>query len=139
MYVCVNVKCYVNYHEISRNNEEHWEFVFPHVACFVLILYVDFYSLQKQDFCTARNEFDEVIRKTERNYQRQEQDKLSDMYQSNNTRDFWKHIGRIGIANDRKQRIPFKVMTDDWLNSDSGCRNWQMEVRIWKKKNVQLL
>ncbi|VDI68964.1 Hypothetical predicted protein [Mytilus galloprovincialis] len=72
----------------------------------------------KQEFCNIRNQFDKLNRNTKRKFQLKEQDNLSKLFQSNNTRDFWKYIGNIGIANERRQNIPFKVKTDEGFSSD---------------------
>ncbi|CAG2221537.1 unnamed protein product [Mytilus edulis] len=72
----------------------------------------------KQGFCNIRNQFDKLNRNTKRNFQLKEQDNLTKLFQSNNTRDFWKYIGNIGIANERRQNIPFKVKTDEGFSSD---------------------
>ncbi|CAG2199313.1 unnamed protein product [Mytilus edulis] len=72
----------------------------------------------KQEFCNIRNQFDKLNRNTKRNFQLKEQDNLIKLFQSNNTRDFWKYIGNIGIANERRQNIPFKVKTDEGFSSD---------------------
>ncbi|CAC5363348.1 KRAB [Mytilus coruscus] len=72
----------------------------------------------KQEFCNISNQFDKLNRNTKRNFQQKEQDNLTKLFQSHNTQDFWKYIGNIGIANERRQNISFKVKTDDGFSSD---------------------
>ena len=57
--------------------------------------------------------FDELHRRSKRNYQSTEQDCLKELFSDHETRNFWKYIGKIGRHNDRKPSIPMEVV-DDW-------------------------
>ncbi len=52
---------------------------------------------------------------------KQQQDELLRM-QSSNPKEFWKHVGRLGVAEERKRTIPMEVVIDNEgsISSDSG-------------------
>ena len=53
------------------------------------------------------------------NYQLSEQQSLRNkLYNTENPREFWTEIGKIGMANDRKSRIPFEVSDQDGIKTD---------------------
>ena len=73
----------------------------------------------RQEYCYVRNAFDKMLRKAKRNYQLSEQQSLRDkLYNTENPREFWTEIGKIGMANDRKSRIPFEVSDQDGIKTD---------------------
>lgn len=63
----------------------------------------------KENYCseTERKCFDKLNRTYKRRYVVSEQEKLHEKRISTNQRDFWKSIGKIGIANERKETIPW--------------------------------
>ncbi|XP_033730266.1 uncharacterized protein LOC117319595, partial [Pecten maximus] len=67
----------------------------------------------KQLFCTERKEFDKLHRKVKRQFQAKQVNDLHDILEQPNSRDFWKDIGNIGIANHRTSHIPLFVKDDD--------------------------
>ena len=73
----------------------------------------------RQEYCYVRNAFDNLLRKAKRNYQLSEQQSLRDkLYNTENPREFWTEIGKIGMANDRKFRIPFEVSDQNGIKTD---------------------
>ncbi|CAC5414589.1 unnamed protein product [Mytilus coruscus] len=60
-----------------------------------------------------KKNFDRLNRKFKRQFQRQERQKLGDKLNETNQRDFWKSIGNLGIANNRKRCIPLAVVDED--------------------------
>ena len=75
----------------------------------------------RTDFCEIRKTFDKTNRRYKRQYQAQQQDMLITRYGNSNKRDFWKQFGKIGIANDRSNRIPVKVETQNGFIFDHGA------------------
>jgi len=67
----------------------------------------------KEKYCSERKCFDKLNRTYKRRYVVSEQEKLQDKLISSNQRDFWKSIGKLGIANERKETIPWSVLDDD--------------------------
>jgi hypothetical protein len=51
--------------------------------------------------------------KYKRKFQAQERQKIEDKLSEINQYDFWKSIGKIGIANERKNCIPLAVVDND--------------------------
>ncbi len=62
----------------------------------------------KKEYCSARKCFDKLLRKYKRNYQKEEQEHLLEMSNSNQSH-FWKKVKNIGIAAQRKSYLPSKV------------------------------
>ena len=54
-------------------------------------------------FVQRRNDFDKLNRRIKRRYQAEQQDKLYSL-NTQNSREFWKLIGKLGIANERKSK-----------------------------------
>ena len=66
-------------------------------------------TLIKSEFITIRKTFDRENRKAKREYQKHQQEDLHLLSKQQNTRDFWKSIGKLGISNERKQHIPTEI------------------------------
>ena len=84
----------------------------------------------RQDYCFVRNNFDKMLRKAKRAYQLSEQQSLRDkLYNIDNPREFWNEIGKLGMSNDRKSRIPFEVLDHDGIKTDkySVLGKWKSE------------
>ncbi|MES9883911.1 MAG: reverse transcriptase family protein, partial [Sedimenticola sp.] len=65
----------------------------------------------KETYSNTRKVFDKVNRKYKRKYQLQKQTDIHDkLIDSSKTREFWKDIGRLGMANERPNRIPCEVI-----------------------------
>ena len=67
----------------------------------------------KQFFIQNRKEFDRENRKAKRNYQISLQDRLHTLSEQSNSRDFWRSIGKLGLANDRKQNLNYAVKDEN--------------------------
>jgi hypothetical protein len=66
----------------------------------------------KTDFIQTRKVFDQNVQKRKRQYWRKQQEELITIQQQD-TREFWKRIGRIGVGSERTRRIPMEVVMDD--------------------------
>ena len=61
----------------------------------------------KADYCAERRLFDKLNRRCKCQYQRTEQDKLQNLLHNDNApRDFWREIGKLSLANERKSKMP---------------------------------
>ena len=67
----------------------------------------------KKEYCIQRKTFDHLNRKYKRQFQAQERQKIEDKLSEINQIDFWKPIGKIGIANERKNCILLAVVGND--------------------------
>lgn len=65
-------------------------------------------QILKGEFNRKRKEFDRCLRKTRRKHQLDKQERLMETC-DNDPMMFWKELDKIGIAGDRKQRIPMEV------------------------------
>ena len=63
-------------------------------------------------FRRAQKDFDREVQRSKRRYWRQEQERLLNLHDTN-SRNFWKHIGRLGIGEKRVNKIPMEVLRDD--------------------------
>lgn len=63
----------------------------------------------KQKYCVQRKTFDRLHRKYKRKYQMQKRMELHNKLNSPDSRNFWREIGNIGVAEKRTQRIPWEV------------------------------
>ena len=70
-------------------------------------------SQLKAKFCTDHKHFDRVHRKYKRQYQKQERIKIQDKLQGHNHAEFWRSIGKVGIANERRQDIPWEIVDSE--------------------------
>ena len=64
-------------------------------------------------FLSTRREFDRVNRKHKRKYQLSQQERLQNLGAQHNTMDLWKHIGKLGLVNDRKKDHVYSIRDDD--------------------------
>ena len=62
----------------------------------------------EQFFSQAQN--GGLNRRSKRKYQCAEHDRLKELFNDQETRNFWKYIGKIGIQNDRKPSIPMEIV-----------------------------
>ena len=85
----------------------------------------------KEMYCAHRKVFNRILRKSKRRFQLNEQNKLHDYLNDyENPREFWKAIGKIGLSNERKQNIPFEVITNDGTVSNDKAdvlEKWQTD------------
>lgn len=63
----------------------------------------------KSVYLQERKQFDRLNRKAKRQYQLKEQSKLLALHSENRSRELWREIGKLGMANDRTARIPMTV------------------------------
>ena len=89
----------------------------------------------KEAYCNARKCFDRLNRKHKRQYQLQIQSELQDkLLNTNNCKDFWKDIGKLGMANDRKSKIPFEIIGNTGeIITDRGqvINKWKQDYEQW--------
>ena len=85
-------------------------------------------------YITEKRQFEKMNKKAKRAYQLGEQQRLLDLHTSHNTRDFWREIGKIGIQNERKGRIPMEVVDSDGNLSS----NTETVISRWKNDFEQL-
>ncbi|MEW8546052.1 MAG: hypothetical protein AB2693_21220, partial [Candidatus Thiodiazotropha sp.] len=67
----------------------------------------------KAEYCAERKIFDKLNRRYKRQQQRLEQEKLNSLLETDVTRDFWKEIGKLSLANDRKMKIPMEIVDSE--------------------------
>ena len=90
--------------DLSREKERMW------LNC---VIHTNIKSKLKQEYCRARADFDTLLRKTKRQYQMKLQNDLLKDLEKPNSRDFWKQIGKIGISNERDNKIPMEIIDDE--------------------------
>ena len=61
-------------------------------------------------YVQERETFDILNRRSKRKYQCAEHDRLKELFNDQETRNFWKYIGKIGMQNDRKPCIPMEIV-----------------------------
>ena len=85
-------------------------------------------------YVTEKRQFEKMNKKAKRTYQLEEQQRLLALHTSHHTRDFWREIGKIGIQNERKGRIPMEVVDSDGnVSSDT-----ETVISKWKTDYEQL-
>ena len=67
----------------------------------------------REKFCGERKVFDKLNRKFKRQYQKQERLRIHDQLCNSNQNEFWRSIGKVGLANDRQKRIPWAVVDNE--------------------------
>ena len=70
-------------------------------------------SFLKKAMKLKQNALDRAIQKAKRSFWRKKQDDLIELYNRPNSKDFWKYIGNLGIAQERKKQIPFEIVMSD--------------------------
>ena len=83
---------------------------------------------QKAIFCDKQRCFDRILKKAKRSYQRQQLQELEGLYEAKDHASFWKKIGKIGLANERKQYIPWEIVNDEGnirTNHDDVVDKWR--------------
>eukprot|EP00732_Lithocolla_globosa_P001538 Lithocolla_globosa_v1_NODE_782_length_3286_cov_3.792634.p1 type:complete len:976 gc:universal NODE_782_length_3286_cov_3.792634:2974-47(-) len=74
-------------------------------------------SRLKEEYKETLKHFKQEVRKAKRKIHLQIKDDLLNLHQ-NNSPDFWKEIGRLGLASERNRRTPVQVKIDDTISSD---------------------
>ena len=67
-------------------------------------------SRLKAKFCADRKQFDKAHRKYKRQYQQMERLNIQGQLQNHNQTEFWRSIGKVGMANERRLDIPWEVV-----------------------------
>ncbi len=83
---------------------------------------------QKAEYTRARGDFDRASRRARRQYQRGQQQQLTDIC-DNDPKHFWSHLDKIGIGGNRKTRIPMEVTEPD----GSVTSDTEAVLRRWKR------
>ena len=84
----------------------------------------------KAQYCAERRSFDKLNRRFKRKQQRSKQENLQNLLENDTSRDFWKEIGKLSLANDRKMRIPMEVVDGDGrsiYNTDEILSRWKTD------------
>ena len=68
---------------------------------------------RRLEYLSTRKCFDKLLRKEKRKYQMNKDDELLNMFNTNRTKELWKEIGKLGMANERKQKIPMEIVSED--------------------------
>ncbi|CAG2184688.1 unnamed protein product [Mytilus edulis] len=88
----------------------------------------------RKDFVDKRKDFDKLTQKYKRQYWYRCQEELVN-FSDNDTNQFWRRIGQIGIGNERQMRIPNEVTLDDGTISN----NLETVLNKWKSSFHSLL
>ena len=83
----------------------------------------------RDSFNRERKIFDKMNRKAKRAFQLSEQNRLGDLCDNRDSRNFWKEIGKVGMQNERKLEIPMEVI-DEQGNISSDA---QSVLSRWKR------
>ena len=88
-------------------------------------------NVLKADYCAERRLFDKMNRRCKRQHQRTEQEKLQGLLHNDGApRDFWREIGKLSLANERKSKIPMEVVDADGssiFDSDRVLEKWKTD------------
>ena len=68
--------------------------------------------LRKADMKSAQKRFDRAVQSAKRQYWRQQQEYLLSLPQRDPSA-FWKHIGQLGVGQDRRRNIPMEIVAPD--------------------------
>lgn len=71
----------------------------------------------KAVFLSLRRQFDRIVQRSKRQYWFRMQNDIEHL-DRNNTQEFWKTIGKIGVGNERRKNIPFEVEIDGRVSRD---------------------
>jgi len=88
----------------------------------------------RANMCQAQKEFDRDVQKSKRQYWFKQQCKLLELCENDQV-SFWKSIGKIGIASERKQEIPYEA-----VDANGNVTKLKPEVlNVWKESFEKLL
>lgn len=89
----------------------------------------------KDEYVRKRKSFDRVVQRNKRQYWLRKQDELLECCDNNNqSSEFWKKIGKIGIGAERSQTIPMEVKIDGTITNDIDT-----VLNHWKKSFENIL
>ena len=82
----------------------------------------------KADMRSSEKAFDKEVQGAKRRYWRRNQEELMQL-NSTDPREFWKRIGKIGVAADRKPNIPWEIEEDGLVkrDRDSVLNKWKCD------------
>ncbi|CAG2185705.1 unnamed protein product [Mytilus edulis] len=86
-------------------------------------------STLRSTYVQRRKNFDTFNRKSKRRYQIEQQNQLHYL-EGHNTKDFWKSIGKLGLANERKTQRIYQVRTENGEvtnDTDTVLERWKTE------------
>ena len=66
----------------------------------------------KADKCAKQKLLDRAVQRAKRAHWRKMQDEILAL-QNDNSKEFWKYIGRIGVSKERRKKIPWEVVLPD--------------------------
>ena len=90
------------------------------------------------DFLTAQNYFDKSLRKAKRIYNKKQIEHIEEL-NTNNPRDFWKHVKNLGPR--AKSKIPTEVVIDSeiYTNPEKVLEHWRKEFhKLYNKPEENL-
>ncbi|CAC5382576.1 unnamed protein product [Mytilus coruscus] len=94
----------------------------------------------KEEFCNVRKQFDRLNQKYKRKYVYQEQQKLEDQLNACSQSEFCILIGKTGIANERKPRVPWAIIDDTGnvkTDKNSVLNKWKDEFQALFTNNSE--
>ncbi|CAC5412866.1 unnamed protein product [Mytilus coruscus] len=86
-------------------------------------------STLRSVYVQIRKNFDTFNRKSKRRYQLEQQNQLHYL-EGHNSKDFWKSIGKLGLANERKTQRTYPVRTENGEvtnDTDTVLERWKTE------------
>ena len=79
-------------------------------------------SRLKAKFCADRKHFDKAHRKYKRQYEKMKRLNIQGQLQNHNQTEFWRSIGKVGMANERRLDIPWEVVDHEGhVQRQKGC------------------
>lgn len=85
-------------------------------------------------FLECRKTFDRQVQRNKRQFHRDQQIQIDNL-NTENPKEFWREIGKIGVGNERKKQIPSEVVTPEGLVSN----NQEIVLETWKTAFCRLL
>ena len=85
------------------------------------------------DYLSLRKTFDQTVQRTKRQYWFQMQLDIDNL-DKNNSQEFWKTIGKIGVGNERRKHIPLEVEINGHITRDK-----ETVLDTWKNSFRNLL
>ncbi|CAC5394459.1 unnamed protein product [Mytilus coruscus] len=92
----------------------------------------------KDRYCNERKTFDKLNRKFKRKFNIQKERDLQEQLNSNCKRDFWRSIGKLGVANERTENIPWEIVNPDGTvntDRDAVLNTWKSDFETLYARN----
>ena len=93
-------------------------------------------------YVQARKSFDILSRRSKRKYQCAEHDRLKKLFHDQETRNFWKYIGKIGMQNDRKPSITMEIVDSNGhvsTKTEEVLSRWKADYARSRIRNLMTL